>query len=84
MNWKPYITAIISTCTAFAPVSRRERNSRSRSSGSAARAWRSVNPAKRTSASPARTPVVAAPRPSAPMIAYTVSISAPVTSAAPG
>ncbi len=84
MNWKPYIVAIISTCTALAPVSRRERNSRSRSSGRAARAWRRPNAANRARARAASSRVTVRERSPAPTITYTVSIRAPVTSAAPG
>ncbi len=84
MNWNPYIVAIISTCTAFAPLSSRERDSPSRSSGRAARAWRRVNARNRARASADSSRVRLVLRSPEPTMTYTVSISAPVTSAAPG
>ena len=59
----PNSPATIRICTTFAPVTFRERNSRSGMSGLAAVAWRATKPAKSASDTAPRISVRAEPKP---------------------
>ena len=75
----------MSACTTLAPVSVRDRNRRSGSSGVAAVAWRTTNPASSATASAPvpRVRALAQPCSAAPTMADTPTIRPEVTRAAP-